>query len=105
MLPQDIIAGLQQTPRPSAPGSAAAEAAGPASEGEGDAAGNLSKAKAAPAAAAATAALSAPFQDLSVHLCFICLLHLANEHGLALSNHGRLDELSVSRGSGASASH
>ncbi len=36
------------------------------------------------------------FKDLSVHLCFICLLHLANEHGLTLCNHGQLDKLSVS---------
>ncbi|GAX76043.1 hypothetical protein CEUSTIGMA_g3486.t1 [Chlamydomonas eustigma] len=40
-----------------------------------------------------------PFQDLSVHLCFICLLHLANEHGLHLSNHGQLNTLTVSNGS------
>lgn len=32
----------------------------------------------------------------SVHLCFICLLHLANEHGLQLNNpYGQLDKLSV----------
>ena len=24
-------------------------------------------------------------QDLSVHLCFICVLHLCNEHGLQLT--------------------
>ncbi len=41
---------------------------------------------------------SAPFRDLSVHLCFICLLHLANENGLKLSNDGRLDSLSISAG-------
>ena len=43
---------------------------------------------------------AAPFKDLSVHLCFICLLHLANEHGLQLSNHGQLDTLTVSNGTG-----
>ena len=34
-------------------------------------------------------------QDLSVHLCFICLLHLANEHGLAISGTETLDQLVV----------
>ena len=35
-------------------------------------------------------------EDLSVHLCFICLLHLANEHGLAISGTESLDHLVVS---------
>lgn len=35
-------------------------------------------------------------KDLSVHLCFICLLHLANEHSLDLRNDGDLDRLNVS---------
>lgn len=35
-------------------------------------------------------------EDLSVHLCFICLLHLANEHGLAISGTESLDQLVVS---------
>ncbi|KAG1673431.1 hypothetical protein FOA52_002196 [Chlamydomonas sp. UWO 241] len=35
------------------------------------------------------------FKDASVHLCFICLLHLANDHGMSLTNHGQLDSLSV----------
>ena len=35
-------------------------------------------------------------EDLSVHLCFICLLHLANEHGLAVSGTESLDRLVVS---------
>jgi len=34
--------------------------------------------------------------DLSVHLCFICLLHLANEHGLAVKGSKALDHLVVS---------
>ncbi len=32
---------------------------------------------------------------VSVHLAFICLLHLANEHGLALDTGGRLDSLAI----------
>ena len=35
-------------------------------------------------------------EDLSVHLCFICLLHLANEHGLAVQDTESLDQLTVS---------
>lgn len=35
-------------------------------------------------------------EDLSVHLCFICLLHLANEHGLAVQGTESLDRLIVS---------
>lgn len=34
-------------------------------------------------------------EDLSVHLCFICLLHLANEHGLAIHDAPGLDSLSI----------
>ena len=34
-------------------------------------------------------------EDLSVHLCFICLLHLANEHGLAVRGVPSLDQLYV----------
>jgi condensin complex subunit 2 len=33
--------------------------------------------------------------DLSVHLCFICLLHLANEHGLCVKGVPQLDRLLV----------
>lgn len=37
-----------------------------------------------------------PNEAQSVHMCFICLLYLANEHGLALSNpNGRLDSLMI----------
>lgn len=34
-------------------------------------------------------------EDLSVHLCFICLLHLANEHGLSVQGTQQLDHLTV----------
>lgn len=34
-------------------------------------------------------------EDLSVHLCFICLLHLANEHGLVVEGTQELDQLRV----------
>ena len=34
--------------------------------------------------------------DLSVHLCFICLLHLANEHGLAITGSAALDSMAIS---------
>lgn len=33
--------------------------------------------------------------DLSVHLCFICLLHLANENGLQIQGSSSLDELVI----------
>ena len=33
--------------------------------------------------------------DVSVHLCFICLLHLANEHGLQILGTPQLDDMSV----------
>lgn len=35
-------------------------------------------------------------EDLSVHLCFICLLHLANEHGLAIGGSDTLNQLVIS---------
>ena len=34
--------------------------------------------------------------DISVHLCFICLLHLANEHGLRVTGAPTLDTLLIS---------
>ncbi|XP_057862011.2 condensin complex subunit 2 isoform X2 [Cryptomeria japonica] len=34
-------------------------------------------------------------EDISVHLCFICLLHLANEHCLSIQDHSSLDDLSI----------
>lgn len=33
--------------------------------------------------------------DISTSYCFICLLHLANEKGLSLSNEEGLEELSI----------
>ena len=33
--------------------------------------------------------------DISTSYCFICLLHLANEKGLAISNEPGLEELSI----------
>jgi hypothetical protein len=32
----------------------------------------------------------------AVHLCFICVLHLANEHGLAIQSVPELDRLLIS---------
>lgn len=57
------------------------------------AAGGRTPAK-APAAAACSVGTNA-LSDVSVHLGFICVLHLANEHGLSLSNGGRLDTLHI----------
>ncbi|KAB1215160.1 Condensin complex subunit 2 [Morella rubra] len=34
-------------------------------------------------------------EDISPHLCFICLLHLANEHGLSIHDCSTLDDLSI----------
>lgn len=33
--------------------------------------------------------------DLSVHMCFICVLHLANEHGLAIEGQESMEELKI----------
>ncbi|XAR68122.1 hypothetical protein NMG60_11003138 [Bertholletia excelsa] len=38
---------------------------------------------------------AATVQDISPHLCFICLLHLANEHGLVIRGCANLDDLSI----------
>ncbi|GFY99154.1 hypothetical protein Acr_13g0005550 [Actinidia rufa] len=38
---------------------------------------------------------AATLQDLSPHLCFICLLHLANEHGLSVRGCANLDDLTI----------
>lgn len=35
-------------------------------------------------------------EDVSVHMCFICLLHLANEKGLVVKAHEDLKTLTVS---------
>lgn len=43
----------------------------------------------------ARCAAAAP-ENISVHLCFICLLHLANEHSLKIQDCSTLDELSIS---------
>ncbi|KAK9673872.1 hypothetical protein RND81_12G195200 [Saponaria officinalis] len=34
-------------------------------------------------------------EDISPHLCFICLLHLANEHGLRIQGCESMDELTI----------
>ncbi|XP_015580957.1 condensin complex subunit 2 isoform X2 [Ricinus communis] len=34
-------------------------------------------------------------KDISPHLCFICLLHLANEHGLSIRGCASLDDLNI----------
>ena len=46
-------------------------------------------------------AQGAPLEDISVHLCFICLLHLANENGLCLEGEASLDVLHIGGLSGA----
>lgn len=38
---------------------------------------------------------AASLKDISPHLCFICLLHLANEHGLSIEGQESLDDLSI----------
>lgn len=38
---------------------------------------------------------AAASKDISPHLCFICLLHLANEHGLKIQDCSTLDELHI----------
>ncbi|KAK1418178.1 hypothetical protein QVD17_27320 [Tagetes erecta] len=38
---------------------------------------------------------AASTEDISPHLCFICLLHLANEHGLTINGSPNLDDLSI----------
>ena len=35
-------------------------------------------------------------EDVSVHMCFICLLHLANEKGLVVKAHDDLKTLTIS---------
>jgi len=36
-------------------------------------------------------------QDISTSYCFICLLHLANEKGLVITNEERFEELTIRR--------
>ncbi|KDP30777.1 hypothetical protein JCGZ_13720 [Jatropha curcas] len=38
---------------------------------------------------------AATVNDISPHLCFICLLHLANEHGLSILGCANLDDLRI----------
>ncbi|GAB2215043.1 hypothetical protein Drorol1_Dr00019417 [Drosera rotundifolia] len=38
---------------------------------------------------------AATVEQISPHICFICLLHLANEHGLRLHGSATLDDLSI----------
>ncbi|XP_015881154.3 condensin complex subunit 2 [Ziziphus jujuba] len=38
---------------------------------------------------------AATINDISPHLCFICLLHLANEHGLSIQGNTNLDDLTI----------
>ncbi|CAK7349006.1 unnamed protein product [Dovyalis caffra] len=38
---------------------------------------------------------AATIKDISPHLCFICLLHLANEHGLSIRGCASLNDLSI----------
>ncbi|CAI9754444.1 unnamed protein product [Fraxinus pennsylvanica] len=38
---------------------------------------------------------AASVNDISPHLCFICLLHLANEHGLSIHGCPSLDDLTI----------
>ncbi|CAA2969046.1 condensin complex subunit 2 [Olea europaea subsp. europaea] len=40
-------------------------------------------------------AAAASVNDISPHLCFICLLHLANEHGLSIHGCPSLDDLTI----------
>ena len=36
-----------------------------------------------------------PLSDISVHMAFICVLHLANENGLAISGAESLREMKI----------
>ncbi|KAK1568486.1 hypothetical protein Q3G72_025079 [Acer saccharum] len=38
---------------------------------------------------------AATIKDISPHLCFICLLHLANEHGLSIHGTPNMDDLGI----------
>ncbi|KAH7844805.1 hypothetical protein Vadar_031850 [Vaccinium darrowii] len=38
---------------------------------------------------------AASLEDISPHLCFICVLHLANEHGLTIRGCTNMDDLSI----------
>lgn len=71
---------------------AAAAARGPGAEVEMKAVFN----DAAAAGAAATAA--AALEGASVHVKFICMLHIANEQGLELRGNPAMDHVVISRG-------
>ncbi|OMO89253.1 Condensin complex subunit 2/barren [Corchorus capsularis] len=38
---------------------------------------------------------AATIEEISPHLCFICLLHLANEHGLSIHGYPDMEDLSI----------
>lgn len=38
---------------------------------------------------------AATIDEVSPHLCFICLLHLANEHGLRIQDNPDMDDLKI----------
>ena len=38
---------------------------------------------------------TATIEEISPHLCFICLLHLANEHGLSISGCSNMNDLGI----------
>jgi condensin complex subunit 2 len=40
-------------------------------------------------------------EDISTSFCFICLLHLANEKGLNITNDNGLEELSIRKDTSA----
>eukprot|EP00850_Spirogloea_muscicola_P011799 SM000074S21709 [mRNA] locus=s74:574058:577848:+ [translate_table: standard] len=41
---------------------------------------------------------AAPLEDISVHLCFICMLHLANENNLQISSSSDMSDLCIRPG-------
>jgi condensin complex subunit 2 len=43
-------------------------------------------------------ASEALLKDLSVHVCFICVLHLANEHALRITGVPGLDSMAIHSG-------
>jgi condensin complex subunit 2 len=40
--------------------------------------------------------LAGATEDISVHMAFICMLHLANEHNLTITDRPGLDDLDIS---------
>ena len=49
--------------------------------------------------------LAGATEDISVHMAFICMLHLANENGLKITDRPGLDDLDISNLPGAIAAH